>query len=173
VTDLASVIEPASGIEPVEIKVVDWLDPRAITLRDAMNVETGAMYAKFTASQSPETTAAIDASLAVDPESIAVTIIAFAGDTPVGHSALRPFGDELEVKKVFTDPAARGLGVAKRMLAWLEEYAVAHGVTSLVLQTGSLQVEAIGLYEAIGYRHIPVFGAYSVIPGAICMRKQL
>jgi len=165
--------EPHPVIEPVEIKVVDWLDPRAVALRDAMNAETGAMYAKVIASHSAETTAAIDASLAVDPESIAVTIVAFAGDTPVGHSALRPFGDELEVKKVFTDPAARGLGVAKRMLAWLEDYAVAHGVTSLVLQTGSLQVEAIGLYEAVGYRHIPVFGAYGVIPGAVCMRKTL
>lgn len=157
----------------VRIDIVDWSDPRAVALRDAMNAETGAMYAKFTAGQPEQVTAAIDAALTVDPATIEITILAVDGDEVLGHSALRPFGAELEVKKVFTTPAARGRGVAQAMLLWLEDYAIERGVASLVLQTGPLQVEAIGLYEKLGYLPIPAFGAYGVIPGALCFRKDL
>ena len=56
-------------IEPVEIEQVDWLDPRAVALRSAMDAETGAMYAAFTAERTPEQVAAIDDALTVDPAS--------------------------------------------------------------------------------------------------------
>jgi ribosomal protein S18 acetylase RimI-like enzyme len=138
-----------------------------------MDAETGAMYEPMRAGFSAEVQAGIDTVLTVDPSTIEVTVIAFDGDAPIGHSALRPFGDEFEVKKVYTDPAARGLGVAKALLAWLEQYAISHGAASLVLQTGVLQTEAIGLYEAIGYRRIPAFRGYEAIPGGVCMRKVL
>ncbi|MEP6482109.1 MAG: GNAT family N-acetyltransferase [Rhodoglobus sp.] len=155
------------------IEVVDWSDPRALALRDAMNAETGAMYAEFTAARTPEEVAAIDAALTVDPWTIVYTVIATEDGVPLGHSALRPFGEKLEVKKVFTTAEARGKGVAKALLADLERYALKHGVTSLVLQTGPLQVAAIELYLKLGYVPIPVFGDYEVIAGALCYEKQL
>jgi GNAT superfamily N-acetyltransferase len=157
----------------VSIEVVDWSDPRAVALRDTMNVETGAMYAQFTASRTPEQVAAIDAVLSVDPATIVYTIIATEDGVPLGHSALRPFGEQLEIKKVFTTEAARGKGVAKAMLADLERYALEHGVTSLILQTGPLQVAAIELYLKLGYLPIPVYGDYEVITGALCYEKHL
>lgn len=157
----------------LQIEVVDWSDPRAVALRDAMNAETGAMYAQFIAGRSAEEIAAMDAALAVDPASIVYTVIATDDGVPLGHSALRPFGAKLEVKKVFTVPETRGKGVARALLADLERYAQEHGVGSLVLQTGPLQVAAIDLYLAIGYVPIPVFGAYAAIPGALCYEKTL
>ena len=157
----------------LQIEVVDWSDPRAVALRDAMNAETGAMYAEFTASRSPEQVAAIDAALSVDPATIVYTVIATEGGVPLGHSALRPFEDRLEVKKVFTTQDARGKGVAKALLADLERYALEHGVTALVLQTGPLQVAAIELYLKLGYVPIPVYGDYAVISGALCYEKSL
>ena len=157
----------------VSIEVVAWDDPRGIAMRDAMNAETGAMYAAFSSGLSAERVAAIDASLAINPADMLVSIIALDGETVVGHSALRPFGDALEVKKVYVAPEARGLGAARAMLAWLEDYALQRGVSTLVLQTGPLQVAAIALYEAIGYRAIPVYGAYEAIPGALCFEKTL
>jgi len=164
----------------VSLARVDWFDPRAAALRAAMDVETSAMYAEFTAGRTPEVREAIDAVLTVDPAAIEVTVIAIEGDRAVGHAALRPyrdehgeFGDELEVKKVFVDPEARGTGASRALMAWLEEYAQSKGVGSLVLQTGPLQVAAITLYEKLGYRAIDAYGGYGVIPGALCYRKIL
>ena len=157
----------------IRLEVVDWADPRAVAQRDAMNAETGAMYAEFTAGNPPEVNAVIDAALAVDPSTIVYTVIAVDGDEVVGHSALRPFESRLEVKKVFVVPSRRGTGVARALLADLEDYARARGVASLVLQTGRLQVDAIALYEKIGYVPIEPFGAYASFPGALCFEKQL
>ena len=157
----------------IRLDVVDWSDPRAVAQRDAMNAETGAMYAEFIAGNPPEVNAAIDAALAVDPASIVYTVIALDGDEVVGHSALRPFEEKLEVKKVFVVPSRRGAGVARALLADLEEYAQARGVASLVLQTGRLQGDAVALYEKIGYVAIPRFGEYLNVPGALCFEKQL
>ena len=157
----------------IRLEVVDWADPRAVAQRDAMNAETGAMYAEFTAGNPPEVNAVIDAALAVDPSTIVYTVIAVDGDEVVGHSALRPFESKLEVKKVFVVPSRRGAGVARALLADLEDYARARGVASLVLQTGRLQVAAIALYQKIGYVPIEPFGAYADFPGALCFEKQL
>ncbi len=157
----------------LSIGQVEWFDPRAVALRDAMNAETGAMYAEFTAKQSQEAIAAIDDALTVDAASIVHTVIATEDGVPLGHAALRPFGEQLEVKKVFTTPGARGKGVARALLADLERYAREQGVTTLVLQTGPLQVAAIELYLRLGYVEIPSFGKYTVIPGALCYEKAL
>jgi GNAT superfamily N-acetyltransferase len=157
-----------------------------------MNAETGAMYAEFTAQRTLEQVAAIDDALSVDPATIVHTIIALDDGVALGHAALRPISTGsmngaagsmnvstgsmngvLEVKKVFVAPQARGRGLAKVMLAELEDYAGAHGVASLVLQTGPLQVEAIGLYLKLGYVPIGKFGKYDAIPGALCYEKTL
>lgn len=161
----------------MNIEHVDWLDPRAIAQRDAMNAETGAMYARFTAGQTPEVRAAIDDALAVDPDDILATILVVDDGDVLGHSALRqaPGMDAgvLEVKKVFVGSAHRGRGVARLLMAELETIARERGAASLVLQTGELQVPAIRLYEDLGYTLIPAYGKYTAIPNALCFVKQL
>ncbi|CAN5130322.1 hypothetical protein BH09ACT5_BH09ACT5_02520 [soil metagenome] len=162
----------------IRLESVSWDEPRAVAQRAAMDQETGAMYAAFTRGNTPEVNAGIDAALRVDPATIEYTVIALDGDEVVGHSALRPFRapgaePQLEVKKVFVVPSRRGTGVAHALLTHLEEDARGRGVASLVLQTGNLQVDAIALYEKIGYVPIDPFGAYTAIPGALCFEKQL
>lgn len=152
---------------------VPWPDARAAALRDAMNAETGAMYAAFMSGRTPEQQAATDAALTIDPTTIAYTVIGLDGEEPVAHAALRPFGEALEVKKVFVAPAARGTGLSRRLMYTLEDVARERGIRSLVLQTGPLQLAAIALYEHIGYVAIPTFGAYGAIPGALCYGKDL
>ncbi len=159
------------------IERVDWLDPRAVGQRQAMDSETGEMYAKFIAGLTPEEMAAIDDALSTDPAEILDTIIIVDGDAVLGHSALRPapgFGPEvLEVKKVFVGPEYRGRGVSRLLMAELEVLARQRGATSLVLQTGELQVPAIKLYENLGYTPIPAYGKYVIIPNALCYVKPL
>jgi GNAT superfamily N-acetyltransferase len=51
--------------------------------------------------------------------------------------------------------------VAKVVLAGLEAAARDRGWTTLRLETGPRQPEAVALYEGAGYRPIGAFGAYA------------
>ena len=57
-----------------------------------------------------------------------------------------------EVKRMWVDPAWRGAGLGRRMLAELERHAAALGYTRAVLDTNSTLTEAIAMYAAAGYR---------------------
>jgi len=65
-----------------------------------------------------------------------------------------------EIKRMFVAPAARGLGIAKRLLLAIEAEARRLGLHTLRLETGIYQTEALGLYAASGYREVRAFGAY-------------
>jgi GNAT superfamily N-acetyltransferase len=89
------------------------------------------------------------------------------GGTALGCGALRVLGDGVaEVKRMYVAPAERGRGVAKAVLAGLDEAARERGWTTLRLETGPRQPEAIGLYSQAGYRPIEAFGAYVDAPDA-------
>ena len=65
-----------------------------------------------------------------------------------------------EVKRMYARDAFRGRGYGRRVLARLLEHARERGVTLVRLETGIDQVEAIGLYESMGFRRCPPFGPY-------------
>jgi GNAT superfamily N-acetyltransferase len=163
----------------VEIGSVDWLDPRAVALREAMNTESSAKYAARTAAFEPEQRDAVGRVLATRDNEMIETIMAFDGDESAGHAALRPVpgegptGQALEVKKVFVPVPYRGRGISKLLMLELEQIALARGATRLVLQTGDLQYEAVALYEGLGYRGIAPYGGYDIIPLALCFEKML
>lgn len=94
---------------------------------------------------------------------VAVVLVARdAGGEAVGCGALRPLGDGVaEIKRMYAVPAARGRGLSKLVLAGLEAAARDRGWTTLRLETGPRQPEAIALYEGAGYRPIAAFGPYA------------
>ncbi|MGY1697887.1 MULTISPECIES: GNAT family N-acetyltransferase [unclassified Geodermatophilus] len=106
------------------------------------------------------------------PSAADVSVVLVARDddgAAVGCGALRALGDGVaEVKRMYVVPAARGRGVSKLLLAGLEAAARDRGWTTLRLETGPRQPEAIALYEGAGYRPIPAFGAYVDAPDAGC-----
>ena len=63
---------------------------------------------------------------------------------------------------MYVVPAARGRGVSKVVLAALEDAARERGWTTLCLETGPRQPEAIALYSGAGYRPTTAFGAYEI-----------
>lgn len=81
--------------------------------------------------------------------------------------------DTAEIKRMYVVPSARGLGLARRMLAHLESTASEAGVQAMVLETGLLQPEAIRLYESSGYVSIPPFGYYRDSEVNRCFGKPL
>ena len=79
---------------------------------------------------------------------------------PIGCGALkfhqrRP----AELKRMWIAPAARGLGVGRRLLGELERTAGEAGVVVLRLETNRTLSEAIALYKGSGYVEVKAFNA--------------
>jgi putative acetyltransferase len=91
-----------------------------------------------------------------------------------GFGAIINCGPEYgEIKRMYVDPAARGMGIGRRILGALERHALADGLACLRLETGVRQPEAIALYRSCGYSEIGPFGHYLPDPLSMFMEKQL
>ncbi|WP_028804866.1 GNAT family N-acetyltransferase [Streptomyces sp. 142MFCol3.1] len=80
---------------------------------------------------------------------------------------------DAELKRMYVIPEARGLGLARRMLAALEDDARAAGRARMVLETGSKQPEAVALYRSSGYEPCVKFGYYRFHELSLCYAKAL
>jgi putative acetyltransferase len=78
-----------------------------------------------------------------------------------------------EVKRMYVRPAYRGRGIARQLLAALEELAFREGRSVVCLETGTYLPAAIGLYASAGYDRIPVYGEYVDNPYSVCFAKRL
>jgi GNAT superfamily N-acetyltransferase len=99
--------------------------------------------------------------------------VASRGDELIGCAGWRAHGDDAELKRMFTVAAARGRGVARRLLAAIEDSARADGRRRVILETGDRQPEAIALYESAGYERIEDFGYYRGQDGVLSYAKKL
>jgi ribosomal protein S18 acetylase RimI-like enzyme len=87
-------------------------------------------------------------------------VVAWLDDAPVGCGALKVGKkDTGEVKRMWTAPTARGLGIARRVLRRLETKAQEAGLTRLRLETNRTLTEAQALYRAEGYQEVKPFNA--------------
>jgi GNAT superfamily N-acetyltransferase len=101
-------------------------------------------------------------------------LVATIDGVPAGCGGWRALGDgQAEIKRMFTVAAYRNRGVARAVLAELERTAAAAGIEELVLETGTVQPEAIALYESSGYRPIEGFGYYAGRPRARSYAKRV
>lgn len=144
------------------IHLVGWDDPAAKQLRDAQQAELKDLYGED------------DIGHEMTGDEIAVMVLVRIDDEPVACGAIRDLGDGVgELKRMFVTPAARGRGLSRVVVAELERLALERGFHRLVLETGVLQVAAIGLYLAAGYRSIPNFGEYAAETASRCFAKDL
>ena len=87
-----------------------------------------------------------------------VFLVAQIVGEPVGCAALRPLSPGIgEIKRMWVSPRARGRGVARKLLAALEEAARERHLSAVRLDTHSSLAEAQRLYRTSGYREIPRF----------------
>lgn len=141
----------------MRIEQRDWDDAAVQRLADDQQTEIRARYGgKLEPGRAPS---------AAD---VAVVLLASDDDgTPLGCGALRPLDDgAVEVKRMYVVPAARGRRVGRAVLAGLEAAARERGWTTLRLETGPRQPEAVALYTGAGYRAIGPFGGYADDPDA-------
>ena len=80
---------------------------------------------------------------------------------------------DAELKRMYVVEEMRGRGLARRILAALEEDARAAGRVRMVLETGTKQPEAIALYTSSGYEPCEKFGYYRFHEESLCYAKDL
>jgi GNAT superfamily N-acetyltransferase len=151
--------------------------PVAAELIAALNSELSAMYPEPGATH-----------FNLDPNEVApgtgIFIVARSDGHPVGCGALRSIRDpslvrELghrvgELKRMYVAPEARGQGIGRALLDRLETEARSLGLTQLVLETGTRQLEALALYRRAGFASIPPYGEYAASSTtSVCLAKVL
>lgn len=95
-------------------------------------------------------------------------------DVPAGCGGIKFFEKDYgEVKRMYVRPQFRGLGMGKFMLEHLAVYARERQVSTLRLETGIYQTEAIRLYERYGFKRRGPFGEYKADPLSVYFEKCL
>ena len=85
-------------------------------------------------------------------------LLARHGGDAVGCGAVRTLdADHAEIKRMWVDPAVRGRGIGRRLLAALESAAAGLGRRTVRLDTTAFLTEALSLYRSAGYTAIPAY----------------
>ncbi|MGW4033397.1 GNAT family N-acetyltransferase [Streptomyces sp. NPDC004838] len=164
----------------MDVRPVPFDHPDAVKLNDEVMQEYVVRYGPSENGEEDGDATPVDASMFAPPYGL--YLIAYDDDRPVASGGWRTqsrndegYEDgDAELKRMYVRPEARGLGLARRILAVLEDDARAAGRTRMVLATGDQQPEAIALYLSSGYTLSPTnFGYYRDHDGSRCYVKPL
>jgi putative acetyltransferase len=135
-----------------------------VALLDASDAYTAALYPA-------ESNHMLDVSALTHPS--VTFVVARLDGQAVGCGAIIDSGEGwAEIKRMFVAPAARGLHIGRRLIERLEKIATKLGISSLRLETGIKQVEALSLYRSSGFVQIKPFASYRADPLSVFMEKQ-
>ena len=139
----------------MDIRVVDPAHPDAQRCLRAYEAELDERF---------DTGFAVDSALPLPADELRAPagcfLVAYQGGEPVGCGGLKLHGtDAAEIKRVWVDRGSRGLGLARRLIAELEERARSAGASAVQLDTNRTLVEAIAMYRRLGYVEIEAFNA--------------
>lgn len=168
-----------STIFRVDIRPTPFDHPDAIKLNDAVQLEYAERYADEDDDGEGDLTP-LEATMFAPPRGLYLLAYDPAG-RPVATGGWRTqdtndegYADgDAELKRMYVVREARGLGLARRILALLEADARAAGRTRMVLETGTAQPEAIALYTSSGYEPCTKFGYYRAYENSRCFAKPL
>lgn len=100
--------------------------------------------------------------------------ILYDGNVPAASIAAKPAGEgRAEVGRVFVAPEYRRLGLATKMLAFIEERLKENGVHTMCLDTYERMPGAIALYEKYGFKIVDPFPGFESWPYSVCMEKEI
>lgn len=160
--------------QEIQLRTVSYDHPDAVKLNDQVQIEYQERY------EGEGDATYLDPAMFVAPRGR--YLLAYdATDAPIASGGWRSqdendegYSDgDAELKRMYVIPEARGLGLARRILAALEADARAAGRVRMVLETGDQQPEAIALYLSAGYALSAKFGHYRFHDSSRCMTKPL
>lgn len=135
---------------------IDVADPRDASSRACIEAYLAELAVRFEGGFDPSRSVSADPDELVPPAG--VFLVANLADAAVGCGGLKVLTPRVgELKRMWVAPSARGLGVARRMIAALEAQATAMGLDTLRLDTNRTLVEARALYLDAGYVEIPAY----------------
>ena len=152
-TELAGLLEAADRLLAVAGARFDVVDARAADAQTAMATYFAELDVLFTSGF--DAGDALDADCAAfDPPS-GVFVVARIRDETVGCGGLWTIEPSVgEIKRMWIDPAWRGVGLAGRLLADLEAHSRRLGHRRTILDTNEVLLDAIAMYERSGYTPI-------------------
>lgn len=103
----------------------------------------------------------------------AYMIGAFYNDEILGMGAVKLLDNYAEIKRMYVSHQARGLGMASSILRELESYVIKNGIDTIKLETGTLHLEAMALYEKHGFKTCERFGKYPINDISVYYSKRL
>jgi putative acetyltransferase len=93
-------------------------------------------------------------------------LLALRGEEPVGCVALRTLAPGVgELKRLYVRPAFQGRGIGRLLVERTIAEARRAGYHTMRLDTLPAMERARALYEALGFRQIPAYAAFSPVPG--------
>jgi DNA-binding MarR family transcriptional regulator/GNAT superfamily N-acetyltransferase len=153
-TELASALETADRLLRVATVRIDVVDPRSPTARAALATYFAELDERFGSGFDPGDGGAAADAAALRPPLGAFLVMSSDG-RPVGCGGVQTIDARTaEIKRMWIDPAWRGLGLGRRMLERLEAAARGLARARIVLDTNETLTEAIAMYEQAGYRSI-------------------
>src|SRR5688572_11956275 len=152
----------------VEIRRSTLASPDAARLIAALNAELKATFPEPGATHFSLTGAEVGTGAGA-------FVVAYLDEVAVGCGAVRRLDEATaELKRMYVDSSVRGRGIGRALVEALEREARVLGITRIVLETGTRLAPAIRLYEAMGYKRIPLFGEYLSSPEtSLCFGKPL
>jgi DNA-binding MarR family transcriptional regulator/GNAT superfamily N-acetyltransferase len=131
-------------------------DPTSATARWCIDQYFAELNRRFDAGFDPARSLPADSSELAPPAGM--LLVARLRGKAIGCGALKLHpGAPAELKRMWVDPSARGLGLGRRLLGELEARARAEGVRILHLETNRTLTEAIRLYRQNGFVEVPRF----------------
>ena len=135
------------AVAPVEIAVVQ---PQEADARWCLDRYFGELAERFENGFDPQAGKSLSAAEMTPPNGF--FLVARRDGQPIGCAALvRLDAATAEIKRMWTAPAARGQGVARRMLGELDKIAIKAGYRKLRLDTNRALSEAHALYRRQGF----------------------
>jgi DNA-binding MarR family transcriptional regulator/GNAT superfamily N-acetyltransferase len=135
---------------------IELTDPRAEAARHCLGEYYGELSRRFKGG--------FEVSLSRDPNAVDMMaprgafFVAMSDGLPLACVGLKGDGGEsAEIKRLWVSPAARGLGVGRRLMNAAEDAARSLSIKVLRLDTNSALAEASQLYRSTGWTEIPRF----------------
>jgi len=101
-------------------------------------------------------------------------IIVYLDKKPVGCGCFKKYNQNTaELKRMFVSPDARGLGLAQLIIKELEMEATNQGFETFILETLYKQIEAISLYQKMGFSIVENYEPYVGLENSVCMSKSI
>jgi DNA-binding MarR family transcriptional regulator len=151
--DAMATVERLLTASLVDVRLVDPLGPDAQRCLAAYFAE---LEQRSGAGLDPATLASAKPDEMRGPEG--AMLVAYLRGRAIGCGAVKLHGRRAcEIKRMWVDPAARGLGLGRRLLAELESLASEAGARASHIETSRHLPEAISLYRSAGYVEVAPF----------------